>query len=144
MRQRSYYVYILASKSRRLYIGVTNDLERRLYEHKNKLADGFTKRYSIDRLVYYEEGSDILSAIEREKQLKGWLRVKKIALIESVKSRLGRSERRTAKSRFFALLRMTDLGGCATNLGGRATRLGGRATKLGVCIPDSRGCAAQN
>jgi len=84
MSQRSYYVYILASKSRRLYIGVTNDLERRVYEHKNKLADGFTKKYGIDRLVYYEEGGDVLFAIEREKQLKGWLRAKKIVLIESM------------------------------------------------------------
>jgi len=83
MSRRSYYVYILASRSRRLYVGVTNDLERRLYEHKNKLVEGFTSKYNINRLVYFEEGSDVVAAIEREKQIKGWLREKKIALIES-------------------------------------------------------------
>ena len=78
-----YFVYILASRSRRLYVGVTNDLERRIYEHKQKLADGFTKMYKIDRLVHFEETSDALTAIEREKQIKGLLRAKKIALVES-------------------------------------------------------------
>ena len=80
---RQYYVYILASKNRRLYVGVTNDLERRTYEHKNGLTPGFTSKYNIKRLVYYEATEDILAAIEREKQLKGWLRSKKTALIES-------------------------------------------------------------
>ena len=83
MLRGRYFVYILASKSRRLYVGITNDLERRIYEHKQKLADGFTKMYKIDRLVHFEETSDALAAIEREKQIKGLLRVKKIALIES-------------------------------------------------------------
>ncbi|HZR69208.1 MAG TPA: GIY-YIG nuclease family protein [Burkholderiales bacterium] len=83
MERGRYFVYILASRSRRLYVGVTNDLERRLFEHKNKLADGFTKQYQIDRLVHFEETSDVTSAIEREKQIKGWLRDKKIALVES-------------------------------------------------------------
>ncbi|HEY7675279.1 MAG TPA: GIY-YIG nuclease family protein [Burkholderiales bacterium] len=83
MPKGQYFVYILASKSRRLYVGVTNDLERRVYEHKQKLADGFTRQYRIDRLVHYEETSDVLAAIEREKQIKGWLREKKLALIES-------------------------------------------------------------
>jgi putative endonuclease len=83
MARGQYFVYILASKSRRLYVGVTNDLERRIYEHKQKLADGFTKMYKIDRLVHFEETSDALAAIEREKQIKGLLRAKKIALIES-------------------------------------------------------------
>jgi putative endonuclease len=83
MARGQYFVYILASKSRRLYVGVTNDLERRIYEHKQKLADGFTKTYKIDRLVHFEETSDALAAIEREKQIKGLLRVKKIVLIES-------------------------------------------------------------
>jgi len=69
---RTYYVYILASKSRRLYIGVTNDLPRRMWEHK------------IDRLVYFEDTTDVRSAIEREKQLKGWRREKKISLIETI------------------------------------------------------------
>ena len=81
---RTYYVYILASKSRRLYIGVSNNLERRLWEHKHKVVEGFTKQYNIDRLVYFEETSDIRAALEREKQLKAWRRDKKIALIETV------------------------------------------------------------
>ena len=84
MDDRTYYVYLLASKSRRLYIGVTNNLERRLYEHKSKLVEGFTKRYNIDRLVYFEQTVDVLSAIAREKQIKSWSRSKKITLIESV------------------------------------------------------------
>jgi len=63
---------------------VTNDLIRRVYEHKNKMIDGFTKKYNIKKLVYYEETDDIQTAIAREKQIKGWLRSKKIALIESV------------------------------------------------------------
>ena len=63
---------------------MTNDLERRVYEHKQKLADGFTAKYRIDRLVHFEETSDVLSAIEREKKMKGLLRAKKIALIESI------------------------------------------------------------
>jgi putative endonuclease len=83
MERGRYFVYILASKSRRLYVGVTNDLERRVFEHKHKLADGFTKQYHIDRLVHFEETSDVMSAIEREKQIKGWVREKKVALIES-------------------------------------------------------------
>ena len=80
----TYYVYILASKSRRLYIGVTNDLSRRMWEHKNKVVEGFTKQYNIDRLVYFEDTTDVKSAIEREKQLKGWRREKKITLIETI------------------------------------------------------------
>ena len=67
-----------------LYTGVTNDLERRVYEHKMKLIPGFAARYGLDILVYYESGEDITSAIYREKQIKGWLRSKKIALIESI------------------------------------------------------------
>ena len=74
----------MTNRSRTLYVGVTNDLERRVYEHKNKLVGGFTRRYNITRLVHYEETSDVLAAIEREKQIKGWLRSKKVALIESV------------------------------------------------------------
>ena len=65
-------------------MGMTNDLERRVYEHKQKLADGFTAKYRIDRLVHFEETSDVLSAIEREKKIKGLLRAKKIVLIESI------------------------------------------------------------
>ena len=80
---KTYYVYIMASKSRVLYTGVTNNLERRVYEHKNKLIEGFTNKYNVDRLVHYEETNDVNVAIAREKQIKGWLRSKKIALIES-------------------------------------------------------------
>ncbi len=68
---------------RTLYIGVTNDLMRRVFEHKEKLAQGFTKKYNITMLVYFETGSDVQAAIAREKQLKSWRRSKKIALIES-------------------------------------------------------------
>lgn len=79
-----YYVYILSNRSSTLYIGLTNDLMKRIYEHKEKFVDGFTKRYSINRLVYYESSENVESAITREKQLKGWRRARKIALIESV------------------------------------------------------------
>lgn len=79
----SYYVYILSSNVKgTLYIGVTNDLIRRIYEHKNGLTPGFTKEYQIDRLVYFELTSDVKSAILREKQLKRWKREWKISLIE--------------------------------------------------------------
>ncbi len=81
---KSYYVYVMSGRTRALYIGVTSDLERRVYEHKNKLLAGFTTRYTLDRLVYFEEGGDIASAIEREKELKAWRRAKNLALIESV------------------------------------------------------------
>ncbi len=78
-----YYVYILANKRNgTLYIGVTNNLEKRVYQHKNKLIDGFTKQYNVDHLMYYEETTDIISAITREKQLKKWNREWKIKLIE--------------------------------------------------------------
>ena len=81
----SYYVYILTNwKGNVMYIGVTNDLERRLYEHKNELVEGFTKRYHVHKLVYYEETSDVKAAIEREKQLKNWARAKKDALVETM------------------------------------------------------------
>jgi putative endonuclease len=77
-----YFVYILTNKSNRvLYVGVTNNLERRMYEHRNKMVDGFTKRYNLTKLVYFEETSDVRSAIEREKQLKNWHRDWKIKLI---------------------------------------------------------------
>ena len=79
----SYYVYILTNRSKTLYTGTTNDLHRRWYEHKQKLIPGFTQKYNINRLVYYEETSDVREAIAREKQIKGWLRSKKLALIES-------------------------------------------------------------
>ena len=79
-----YYVYIMTNGVRTLYIGMTNNLIRRVYQHKQKLVDGFTKKYNITMLAYYEVTNDVESAIVREKQLKGWLRSKKVALIESV------------------------------------------------------------
>jgi putative endonuclease len=79
-----YYVYIMTNRSRTLYTGVTNDLQRRVFEHKNKEVSGFTSRYNINKLVYFENSSSPYEAIKREKQIKGWLRAKKIALIESV------------------------------------------------------------
>ena len=79
-----YVVYILASNSRRLYIGMSGQFEERIYQHKAKLADGFTKRYNIDRLVYFESHDRVENAILREKVLKKWRREKKIRLIESV------------------------------------------------------------
>ena len=81
---KQYYVYIMTNKSRTLYTGVTNDLERRVYEHKKKLVPGFTTKYNITGLVYFEVTQDVGAAIAREKQIKGWLRTKKIALIDSV------------------------------------------------------------
>jgi putative endonuclease len=81
---RQYYVYILTNKTNNvLYIGVTNNLERRIFEHKNKLVEGFTKKYNLNKLVYYEMTSDIHSAIEREKRLKNWRRDWKINLVNS-------------------------------------------------------------
>jgi putative endonuclease len=82
LRDKSYYVYIMASQSRTLYIGVTNNLEKRVYQHKHRLTPGFTSRYNINKLVYYAETNDVTEAITREKELKGWLRKKKKALIE--------------------------------------------------------------
>lgn len=84
---RQYYVYIMTNGVRTLYVGVTNDLARRVYEHKQKLVDGFTKRYNITMLVYYEATTDVGAAITREKQLKGWLRRKKMALVDSMNPR---------------------------------------------------------
>ena len=85
MFTKQYIVYILTNKSNRvMYIGVTNDLARRLFEHKNDCADGFTKRYHVHKLVYYETTSDVMSALEREKDLKGWRREKKNALVETM------------------------------------------------------------
>ncbi|MCB8985017.1 MAG: GIY-YIG nuclease family protein [Ardenticatenaceae bacterium] len=77
-----YFVYILASPSRTLYTGVTNNLARRVYEHKHKLIPGFTSRYNVGLLVYFETFNTPQEAIAREKQIKGWVRRKKIALVE--------------------------------------------------------------
>jgi len=80
---RCYYVYIMASKSRVLYVGVTNDIWRRVWEHKNDVHPGFTGKYRIHRLVYFEEFKYVGNAIAREKTIKGWVREKKVALIRS-------------------------------------------------------------
>jgi putative endonuclease len=79
-----FYVYILSSQSRVLYTGVTRDLLRRVYQHRHGLVPGFTSRYHIDRLVYFEETPSARSAFEREHQIKGWSRRKKLELVESV------------------------------------------------------------
>ncbi len=83
MSTRQSYVYIMSNRSKTLYTGVTNNIERRVYEHKQKLVEGFTKRYNLTKLIYYETADDIRTAIQREKQIKGWLRRRKIDLIES-------------------------------------------------------------
>jgi putative endonuclease len=80
--QKQYYVYIITNKSGTLYTGVTNNIEKRIYEHKNKMVEGFTKKYNINRLLYFETFSDVYSAIAREKTIKGWLRKKKIELVK--------------------------------------------------------------
>lgn len=82
MERRVYHCYIVASLSRTLYVGVTRDLQRRMYEHRNKLLGGFTAKYSVDRLVWFESTENVLAAIQREKEIKGWKRQKKIALVE--------------------------------------------------------------
>ena len=80
-----YYIYILTNKNDEvMYIGVTGDLRRRLYEHKNQLVDGFTKKYNVHKLVYYEIFNDPAKAIKREKQLKKWVRNKKNTLVETM------------------------------------------------------------
>ena len=79
-----FYVYIMTNHRGTLYTGVTNDLARRVYEHRQKFVRGFTSRYNLTKLVHYETTDDIESAISREKQIKGWVRRRKIALIESM------------------------------------------------------------
>jgi len=84
MYEKKGYTYILTNVYNKvLYTGVTSDLIKRVYQHKNKLAEGFTKKYNVSKLVHYDVFEDIMSAIEREKQIKGWVRRKKIALIET-------------------------------------------------------------
>jgi putative endonuclease len=82
MANKQYYIYVLTTaKNTALYTGITDDLIRRIYEHKNNTAGGFTKRYQVHKLVYYEAGGDVLKAIEREKQIKSWRRQKKLDMI---------------------------------------------------------------
>jgi putative endonuclease len=83
MKEHRYFVYIVASRTGMLYIGITNNLGRRVLQHKAGEIEGFASRYHCDRLVYHERFGDVHKAIGREKQLKGWTRAKKIALIES-------------------------------------------------------------
>ncbi len=80
---KTYFVYIMASKSRTLYIGITSNLERRVLQHRDKRFEGFTARYNINRLVHFERFGDVRAAIAREKEIKAWGRMKKIMLIES-------------------------------------------------------------
>ena len=83
MKDYNYYVYILTNFNNKvMYIGVTNNLERRLYEHKNGIFEGFTKKYNVKKLVYFEETNNIIVAIQREKELKKWRREKKNLLVE--------------------------------------------------------------
>jgi putative endonuclease len=84
MHEGSYFTYIMASRSHTLYIGVTGDLQKRIFEHKWNEHDGFTAKYNCDRLVWFENYQDVTMSINREKQPKGWTRVKKIALIEKM------------------------------------------------------------
>ena len=82
MQERNqYYIYIMTNKSGTLYVGMTSNIKKRVFEHKDKLIAGFTKKYNISRLIYFETFGDVYSAIAREKTIKGWLRKKKIELI---------------------------------------------------------------
>ncbi len=83
LEKKQHFVYIMSSKAKVLYVGMTNNLARRIYEHKNKINIGFTARYNVNRLVYFEEMEDEIKAMKREKQIKGWLREMKIKLIET-------------------------------------------------------------
>jgi len=87
VKEHAYYTYIVCSQSGTLYIGMTNSIHRRALEHKRGEIEGFASKYHCDRLVYYEKFEDVHNAIGREKQLKGWRRARKIALIESVNPR---------------------------------------------------------
>ncbi len=81
---KHYYVYIMTSPSGTLYTGMTNDLKRRVYQHKHKLIEGFTEKYNVTRLAYYEETQDVQTAIAHEKEIKRWRRSKKLELIKSL------------------------------------------------------------
>ncbi len=84
-KDKKYYVYLLTNWNNKvMYVGVTNDLEKRVYEHKNKIIRGFTSKYNISKLVYFEETGDVISAIEREKEIKRWRREKKNRLVNSI------------------------------------------------------------
>ena len=85
--EQKYWTYIVASRTGTLYVGMTNDIVRRMWEHKSGEFEGFASKYDCDRLVYWESFDDVRKAIDREKRLKGWRRAKKIALIESLNPR---------------------------------------------------------
>ncbi len=87
-----FYVYVMASKSRVLYTGITSDLQRRVWKRKHDELPGFTSEHRVHRLVYYESFKYVGNAIAREKHIKGWLRAKKVAPIESVRTDVGRLE----------------------------------------------------
>ena len=110
LRALSYYVYIMSSKSGVLYIGATNDLDRRVFEHQQGLIEGFTKKYRVTRLVYVEQCDRATEMVARERQLKGWTRSKKLELIHSQNPEMGDYARRTARdpSRRQPPLRMTE------------------------------------
>ena len=83
--EKCYYVYLLTNWNNRvMYVGVTNDLRRRVYEHQNKLVKGFTEKYNVDKLVYYEQTNDVIAALTREKEIKKWRREKKNSLVVAV------------------------------------------------------------
>lgn len=85
MQEKLFYVYILTNKNNTvLYVGVTNNLLRRVYEHQNRLVEGFTKKYNLGKLIYFEESINAYDAISREKQIKGWRRSKKVDLINQI------------------------------------------------------------
>ena len=82
MTEKSYYVYLLTNWNNQvMYVGITNNLERRIYEHKEKIVKGFTKKYNVNKLVYYEQTSDVVEALNREKEIKKWRRDKKNRLV---------------------------------------------------------------
>ena len=86
--ERTYYVYLLTSKNNRvIYVGVTNDLKRRVYDHKTKVVKGFTEKYIVNKLVYYGQTSDVITALSREKEIKKWRREKKNALVAQLNPR---------------------------------------------------------
>ncbi len=100
MKDHEYFVYIVCSRSGTLYIGMTNSIYRRALEHKRGEVEGFASKYHCDRLVYYESFDDVHKAIGREKQLKGWTRAKKIALIESKQPAVAGSGRDSGEHRW--------------------------------------------
>jgi putative endonuclease len=81
---KEYWVYIMANENRTIYVGITNNLEKRVYQHKEGSVEGFTSRYKLTKLVYYASTNDVREAIAREKQIKGWTRTKKVTLIEEM------------------------------------------------------------